>query len=105
MIGFEAGQARHQNYDAQTDPPAGSTPARAWLRIGARFAHRAAARVRLAWEPSGGKITTAAERSGRKCGSGFSRRNTATKFLMGLPSAPVATGLASSKCAGNIKSG
>ena len=50
-------------------------------------------------------MITAAERSGRKCGSARSNRKVAVKVLMGLPSGAVATGLADSKRAGKDKPG
>ena len=49
--------------------------------------------------------TTAAERSGNKCGSLFSSRKRAVKVLMGLPSAEEATGLPETKCASKASSG
>ena len=57
-------------------------------------------------EPDGGISTTsAAERSGIRCGSVLSSLKTAVKVLMGLPRAEEATGLANSKCAGKERSG
>ena len=54
---------------------------------------------------AGASTTTAAERSGMRCGSTFSSLKTAANALMGLPKAEEATGLTNSKCAGNERSG
>src|SRR5262249_29511773 len=50
--------------------------------------------------PVGAWTTTAAERSGMRCGSVFSSLKTAVKLFMGLPMGDDATGLENSKCAG-----